>query len=59
MKEYLTSKDEVVKSLNSSYEGLSAAEAKKRLEKNGPNKLREGKKIQIFNYGNCELHIFT
>ena len=48
MKEYLTSKDEVVKSLNSSYEGLSAAEAKKRLEKNGPNKLREGKKDSLF-----------
>ncbi len=49
MKEYLTDKQDVLKALESSYEmGLSQAEAQRRLEKNGKNKLNEAKKETIF-----------
>ena len=44
MKEYLQSSEEVLSSLSSSQEGLSKAEAERRLEENGKNKLAEGKK---------------
>ncbi len=41
---HLKTEDEALKVLNSSLEGLSNDEAKKRLEKYGYNKLKEGKK---------------
>ena len=44
MKEYLSGFDKVINDLGSSEAGLSEAEAAKRLEANGPNKLKEGKK---------------
>lgn len=47
MKEYLTSKEEVLAEQNTSREGLSTAEAEKRLERDGKNKLVEGKKISL------------
>ena len=47
MKEYLTESSEVVKSLASSENGLSSAEAEKRLAENGKNKLVEGKKESL------------
>lgn len=48
MKEYLVSKDKVLNSTKSSVEGLSTKEANSRLEKNGKNKLAEGKKDSLF-----------
>ncbi len=48
MKEYCQDKEQVLGSLGSSLsDGLSAAEAEKRLEENGRNKLVEGKKKSI------------
>lgn len=47
MKEYLTSVEEVIKNYDSTDNGLSAEEAQKRLEKNGKNKLEEGKKESL------------
>lgn len=47
MKEYLSSIKEVLTEVKSSQEGLSQAEATKRLEENGKNKLAEGKKISL------------
>lgn len=44
MKEYLNSFEEVIKENNTSKNGLSSEEAKARLEKNGKNKLEEGKR---------------
>ncbi len=44
MKEYLRTKEEVLKELDVSENGLSTSEAETRLEKNGKNKLAEGKK---------------
>ena len=44
---YSKSKDEVLKELNSTDEGLTQAEAQSRLEKNGENKLAEGKKVSL------------
>ena len=44
MKHYLTDKDEVLASVESSDNGLSSAEAEARLSKNGKNKLVEAKK---------------
>ena len=44
MKEYLSGSSEVLSQLSSSEQGLSKAEAEKRLEQNGKNKLVEGKK---------------
>ena len=43
MKEYLESSDKVLSALDSTAEGLTAEEAAKRLEKNGKNKLADGK----------------
>lgn len=47
MKEYLTDVEAVIENYKSSHNGLSAAEAQSRLEKNGKNKLAEGKKETI------------
>lgn len=44
MKEYLKNSEEVLKEQNTSFNGLSESEANSRLEKNGKNKLAEGKK---------------
>lgn len=44
MENYFKSSDEVLKDFESSKGGLSSAEAEKRLEKYGRNKLKEGKK---------------
>lgn len=48
MKEYLTDVEAVIENYKSSSNGLSKAEAQARLEKNGKNKLAEGKKESIF-----------
>ena len=47
MKEYLKETGEVIEALASSENGLSEAEANKRLEENGKNKLIEGKKESL------------
>ena len=44
MKHYLQTTDEVLNATATTENGLSAAEAAARLEKNGKNKLIEGKK---------------
>ncbi len=44
MKEYLKQSEEVLSELSVTESGLSSAEAQKRLEQNGKNKLAEGKK---------------
>ena len=44
MKSYTLSTEEVLKNLDASAEGLSTAQAKERLEKYGPNKLKEAQK---------------
>ena len=48
MKYYLQEIGEVFKNISSTENGLSTAEAEKRLEANGKNKLKEGKKKTIF-----------
>ena len=48
MKEYLQNSAEVLNALSSSENGLDQAEAEKRLEQNGKNKLAEGKKESMF-----------
>jgi Ca2+-transporting ATPase len=56
MKEYLTDKQDVLNALESSYEtGLSQAEAQRRLEKNGKNKLLEAQKETVFQRFIAEL----
>ena len=47
MKHYLSSVEDCFKEVNSSAQGLSSAEAQKRLEQNGKNKLEEGKKESL------------
>ncbi|MBE6594123.1 MAG: calcium-translocating P-type ATPase, PMCA-type [Ruminococcaceae bacterium] len=47
MKEYLRSSAEVLEEVKTSENGLTAAEAEKRLEQNGKNKLAEGKKESL------------
>lgn len=47
MKEYLVSREEAIAGQNTSKEGLGAAEAAKRLERDGKNKLIEGKKVTV------------
>ncbi len=47
MKYYATEKDAVINELNTSNDGLSSAEAEKRLAENGKNKLVEGKKESL------------
>ena len=48
MKHYLHEVDEVFEAVNSTPEGLSSAEAEKRLAQNGKNKLAEAKKVSMF-----------
>ena len=48
MKYYLESVDTVFKDVGSSESGLTSSQANERLEKNGKNKLKEGKKVSIF-----------
>ena len=43
------SKDDALKEVGSSQNGLSSAEAGQRLSKYGPNRIEEGKKTTIFN----------
>ena len=47
MKEYQRSSAEIMGELNTSIDGLSDAQAKQLLEKNGKNKLKEGKKESL------------
>lgn len=47
MKPYLSSADEMLQELNTTTQGLSAAEAAKRLQEHGPNKLAEGRKTSL------------
>ena len=47
MKEYLQSQDDVISSLKTTRDGLTAEEAGKRLSEYGPNKLEEKKKDSI------------
>ena len=47
MKEYLKSTEDVLNELDSTENGLTTAEAEKRLLENGKNKLDEGKKQSI------------
>jgi len=47
MKFYTESMEEALQATNSSAEGLSSAEAEKRLAENGKNKLKEGKKDSL------------
>ena len=46
--EYAKTSEEVLKELNTSAQGLSAAEAKKRQEQYGPNKLKDAEKKSLF-----------
>ncbi len=55
MKEYLKSTDEVFADIDSSANGLTSAEAQKRLEKNGKNKLAEVKKPSVIKKFFAEL----
>lgn len=48
MKHYLSETSQVLEEVSSSPDGLSAAEAASRLEKNGRNKLAEAKKTSVF-----------
>ncbi len=47
MKPYLAEKEEVLKELSSSMQGLTDQEAASRLTREGPNKLKEGKKDSL------------
>ncbi len=47
MREYLVSYKEVLKSLKSSFDGISEEESKTRLKEEGLNKLKEGKKTPL------------
>lgn len=47
MKEYLQSYEEVLQAQHVTQEGLSTAEAAKRLEATGPNRLAEGKQVSL------------
>ncbi len=48
MKYYLENTDDVLKELNSSYDGISGSESQKRAAVYGRNKLEEGKKTSVF-----------
>ncbi|MDY2880009.1 MAG: cation-translocating P-type ATPase [Candidatus Borkfalkiaceae bacterium] len=48
MKEYLSSKEDVMREFSVTETGLSAEEAEKRLAEHGKNKLKEGKKKSVF-----------
>ena len=47
MKEYLRSKEDVMNEIGSNASGLTSSQANERLEKNGKNKLAEGKKDSL------------
>ena len=47
-REYILPADEVLDEVHSTREGLSRAEAEKRREQYGPNKLKEAEKITVF-----------
>ena len=47
MQEYLQKAEDVFASVKSSAQGLTAAEAQKRLAEHGENKLQEGKKKSL------------
>ncbi|MGN0525478.1 cation-transporting P-type ATPase, partial [Eubacterium sp.] len=47
MKEYLEQKEDVLSQVESNENGLTSAQASSRLEKNGKNKLAEGKKDSL------------
>ena len=47
MKEYLRSKEDVLNEVGSNTSGLTSSQANERLEKNGKNKLAEGKKDSL------------
>ena len=55
MKEYLTGTEEVLRQQNSQSSGLSSAEASRRLEQCGKNKLKEGKKESLIHKFFMEL----
>ena len=48
MSYYLVSKEDVLKKIDSSESGLTTAEAEKRIEKHGKNKLKEAEKESLF-----------
>jgi len=48
MKYYLADLDQVFQQVDSSRQGLTQAEAESRLQRNGKNKLAEGKKVSVF-----------
>lgn len=48
MKEYFAEKETVLREYNSSENGLTADEAKSRLDTNGKNKLAQGKRKLCF-----------
>ncbi len=48
MKYYLHEVNEVFEEVKSSEQGLTSAEAEKRLQENGKNKLAEAKKVSMF-----------
>ena len=48
MKAYFQTAEETLHTLQSTPEGLSSNEAQARLEKHGPNRLKEGKKVSLF-----------
>ena len=48
MKFYLEGADKVLADVKSTADGLSSAEAQKRLEQNGKNKLKEAEKDSLF-----------
>ncbi len=48
MKYYSQTEEKVLETLGTGVDGLSSAEAASRLEKNGRNKLKEGKKVSLF-----------
>ena len=47
MKHYLQSEKEVISALETTENGLTSAEAERRLAENGRNRLAEGKKVGI------------
>ncbi|MGM9653428.1 MAG: cation-translocating P-type ATPase [Eubacteriales bacterium] len=55
MKEYLAQTEKVLAQNASTPDGLSSGEAAGRLEKHGPNKLKEGKKESLLHKFLCEL----
>lgn len=48
MKHYFMSKEDVLREVGSTENGLTSAEAGQRLSKYGPNRLKEGKKTTVF-----------